>query len=486
MKKIGFALALLLLLAGSASAQDWQEDAENNTRYDCDLARAMIAAYGDQDLLQLDSGSTVTLEAFLNAQFPRCLESLSAETDADAGPEEAMPLATTLQTGEMIAFRDYCTLLVTHDDEAEQNRVFIGGGDHELISVDLYLPDADEALAVEATAIEDLMGLPLRIETFGDTEFPPGLYTFDVHVEDDSYRFQWLRDDLENAAWMVSCVGQDGPVILPQIREMMAAESAEAEAADPPGAEPEATRAVDGVLEYDDVHLLDADCFVLVTGRFDADANVTITGSGQDEMSVDVYPPGASEPLAVLGIDHDVLESDIPLRIEWLEDDELPLGVYTFDAHIGDDSHRFEWNREEDSPFTFVLSCIRLGDFEESLDFIEDGGFVSIDDAGCGLWTDEFEQDLNVIVSAPDPESIEVDLYFPRESHPEVMDGVQRDEFDDGTKYRAEWIIGDSFPLGGYTIIVHLDGRSHSIGWDRQDDAYNSIFIYCEGGEDES
>ena len=116
------------------------------------------------------------------------------------------------------------------------------------------------------------MGLPLRIETFGDTDFPVGRYTFDVRVEEDLHRFQWVRKAPENFSFMVSCVGEEGPIILPQIREMMREESEQ----------PAATgmAEIDAVLESDSVHMLDADCFVLITDRFEADFNVTVSGSG--------------------------------------------------------------------------------------------------------------------------------------------------------------------------------------------------------------
>ena len=380
-----------------------------------------------------------------------------------------------MEVGELIDFRDYCTLVIAAADEIEENKVFVSGSDHDLISVDMYLPGAAEALAVVDTAIQDLMGLPVRIETFGDADFPVGRYTFDVRVEDDLHRFQWVRNDPENFSFMVSCVGEEGPVILPQIREMMREEG---EAAATSAAE------IDAVLESDSIHNLDADCFVLITDRFEADFNVTVSGRGIEEMSVDVYLPGESEPVAVRDFDEDVMDTGIPMRISWLEGDQFPLGVYTIDMRIGEAGYRFEWDRQDEKDYTIVLGCTRVQDFEEESGRLQDGDRYFSEDTGCLLWVDTFDDDMNVVVAASDPEAIEVDLYFPDDSHPKVMDDVDRDEFEDGTKYRAEWILGDSFPLGEYAIVLHVDGSSNRFIWEREDEAYNLVFVHCEDSEE--
>ena len=378
MKNLGLVIALLLIVAAGAAAQDWQEDEQAGNYYNCDLVRKMVAAYGDDDLLQTGSDDFASLGNFLDLLFPKCLEKAADEDsgmDADVEGDEAISVSA-VETGELIDFRDYCTLIIAADDETEENKVIVAGTDHELTSVDMYLPGATEALAVVDTAIEDLMGLPLRIETFGDAEFPVGRYTFDVRVGEDLHRFYWMRKEPENFGLMVSCVGEEGPVILPQLREMMREESEQAAAES-------ATGEVDAVLESESIHRLDADCFVLITDRFEADFNVTVSGNGIEEMSVDVYLPGESEPVAVRDFDDDVMDTGIPMRIAWLEGDQFPLGVYTIDMRIGEAAYRFEWDRQDDKAYTIVLGCIRVQDFEDELARLEDGDIHLFDDVDC-------------------------------------------------------------------------------------------------------
>ena len=216
---------LLILVVSAAIAQDWQDDDQTNTRYNCDVVRAVIDDYGDQDFLQTGPDSYASFAAFLDTLFPKCLEKVTDKDsggDSDTESDGSTPVSAVLEMGEMIAFRDYCTLGIADDDVAEEYRVYVSGTDHELISVDMYLPGAAEALAVVDTAVEDLMGLPVRIETFGDADFPVGRYTFDVRVEDDVHRFHWLRKDPEHFGFMVSCVGDEGPVLLPQMEAALA------------------------------------------------------------------------------------------------------------------------------------------------------------------------------------------------------------------------------------------------------------------------
>ena len=194
------------------------------------------------------------------------------------------------------------------------------------------------------------------------------------------------------------------------------------------------------VLEIDSMQVLDADCTVWITDQFDADFNVTITGHGQDSMFVDVYLPGESQPAAVREVLEDTLERGIPMRIEWIEGNQYPLGVYIFDAQVGEESYRFEWTRQDQNDYTFVLNCLRVQDFEDALARLEDGDSYEFEDIGCEILTDEWDEDLNIVVTALDPEEIVVDVIFPGDSHPKVTDRVQRDEFDDGTKYRLDWI----------------------------------------------
>ena len=156
------------------------------------------------------------------------------------------------------------------------------------------------------------------------------------------------------------------------------------------------------------------------------------------------------------------------------------LGTYTFNARKDDATFRFEWLREDENDYTFMFSCSGEQGFEDVMARLADGDSYWFENVGCALWIDVFDTDMNIVVAGPNPEAIAVDLYFPREDQPRVPDGAQQDEFENGTKYRGEWISGDEFPLGTYNIVLHADGDSYRVTWERLDPDYNLIFVRCE------
>ena len=489
-----FALLMICLFAVSwASAQDWQADDELTARYNCDLVHALIEDYGDQNILQTAPNSFVSLSNFLDSLFPKCLErqidddaAALAATQTETAINESGDVLAVLEEGEMQVFREYCTIMIT-DEPVRDISVYVASHYHESIAVDVYLPGEIEAAEVVHKSTETVQGLPIRLDHIKAEQYPNGRYTFDVRVNEDTFRFQWQRNDPDDATLMLSCPGED-PTILSQIEAELlqdideaAADSEPATAADAPG-----EGEVFAVLEIDSLQVLNADCTVWITDQFDTGFNVTITGNGQDSMFVDVYLPGESQPAAVRDVLEDKLELDIPMRIEWIEGNQFPLGVYIFDAQVGEESYRFEWTRQDENDYTFVLNCLRVQDFEGALARLEDGDSYKFEDIGCEIFTDDWDADLNIVVTARAPEAIVVDVVFPGDSHPKATDGVQRDEFDDGTKYRLEWIKGESFPLGTYTIVVHVDGSSYLVAWDREDLTYNTIFVHCQGNEDDA
>lgn len=487
MKNFGLVVGILLILASNAFAQDWQDDDSTGSRYDCDLVRELIAEYGDKDLLQTSPNSFATLATFLDTLFPKCLEKTAgadsaSETAAEAESETtvAIQVEAELKQDKMYPFHDACLITLSDEDSSDLN-VYIASHRHDSISVAVYLPGETDPAPIASSDIQDMQGVPYRVDYVDVQEIPAGRYTIDMTVDEDVYRFEWLRALADHASVIVSCVGEDGPTILPQLQAeyLRKREAAQAATDSVFAAEPEIE--VFAVLDADSVQVLDNDCFIIITDRFDTPFNVSVAGNGLDMMSIDVYLPAESEPAAVAETEHDELSSGIPVRIEWLAADQFPTGKYVIDAHIGEESYRLEWLRDDDIDYTLMLSCIRVQDFEDDLEWLDDGGIVELQEVDCRIWTDTFDEDMNIVVAAEDPEAIEVDLFLPGGSIPKKTDGVERDEFEDGIKYRAEWIVGDSFPLGGYTITLHIEGKSYPVIWERKDDAYNLIFVHCEG-----
>ena len=263
---------------------------------------------------------------------------------------------------------------------------------------------------------------------------------------------------------------------------------------DPPAADAEMETVI---LEDDKIHTLeDEGCVVAVDARFDDDFNVSITGNGQDGLNVDVYLPGETEALV---LDHSDeysvnIGQDFPVRIEWAEGDDFPMGTYTFVVSIDDNSYRFQYDRQDPAYRTFVLTCYRDVEGEgEGEDGADDGGESGILEdeetrlitgTGCFIETEAWDEDFNVIIIGEPQDDISVAVYFPGEIRPETMDDDYADTVEDGTRYRVEWISGSDFPLGLYNIEVTIEDEVYPFKWQREDEDVNSVTIECIADED--
>ena len=167
---------------------------------------------------------------------------------------------------------------------------------------------------------------------------------------------------------------------------------------DDTAAEPESELDVIAVLDDHEFYSIDeADCSVTVKDRFDEDLNVSLAGAQQDSMSVDVYLPGASEPLDMPHVNNyeiEVYGMALPVRTEWAVGSNFPLGRYTFDVHIADASYRFQWLRREAAVNTMVVTCVDLAQVEDDTDAVmaelQDGEVYQFLDADCVLETSDF------------------------------------------------------------------------------------------------
>ena len=490
MNKYIFILCILALLVPSGLAQDWQLDDDDDgsgDQYNCDLVRAVVDNYGDEEIMQTSRNTYASVASLFDTFFPKCFDRGAADEapSVDAGAtesesDEAADAITILEGNDLVRFTDECTVMLA-DEMGNGISLSVAGDMQDVVSAIAYLPGETVPADIDDVFTDTVASMEVRIEHVDIDPVPMGRYTFDVQVRDELHRFQWLRSELDDATLLVICTADD--------EDAPAADDAVDDADDSPVASSTRPTAPDdlevtAILENDDIHAIDADCSIFVTDRFDVDFNVTIVGRGQESLFVDVYLPGESERALIEDVTEDTMDG-IPMRIEWVDGRDFPTGTYTVDVFIGDASHRFQWERGDDTGYTVVMSCLRLQDLEDDSDLLDDGDSSAIGDTNCTLVVDSWSTDLNVVIVGQDHETVEIDLYYPGDTQPRDMSQVSRDEFDDGTPYRVEWIVGDSFPTGEYGVTAHVDGRSHLFTWNRQDPDYNTIYIRCRSDEEE-
>ena len=505
MHRASLALLVLTLLAAPLMAQDWRKDPASTRSYNCDVVDAMAEEYGSENFLRSDAGEITALSEFLFSLFPECPsgdEAATAESDAtdshikelieSKGVESILVLVenTTLEWGDPA-----CSIMVDDFNETDFN-VLTAGHSLDGIQVDVYFPGANQPVEMDVVQTDvTRSGVPMRQEWLEGDDFPLGYYLFEVHIDGETSHFVWQRND--NAMNTFSLVCQDRP-------------PAEAdEALDAADAGIEVTAVLDDHSVYS---VADDVCTVTVSDHYETDLNVLRVGSAIDQTSIKVYLPGESQAIAMPHSYTNEVEAygeEIPIHVIWAERDSFPLGRYSFDVQVLGETYRFEWEREDSAVNTIAVFCSELeaeaapdaepadeSDAEpadepepELADGVTarltDGEYLDLDD-GCFIATSNLDSPFfGFAVSGSDHEQIKLTVTYPGAASPMRMDNHETLTGENGTPYRVEWVDEESYPSGIYTIAVTSPDAEYRFEWDRQDDAYRTIFFSCPPIEDD-
>ena len=364
------------------------------------------------------------------------------------------------------------------DFYSEDFTLLIGGEGLDGIAVDVYLPDESQAIETEIVFVDVTeSGLPLRRERIEGDEFPLGTYNFDVHIDDETYHFAWLRSD--NAYNTVSLVCVDRQTVSDDGEHGIETGTAMSEAPIlDDGVEVTALLPTDARYSIDE-----KDCSVLVNDRIVGDFNLSITGHRQDKMSVDVYLPGEAEPMKMDHVHNYTVDVGglTPVRTEWAVGESFPMGWYTFDVHIEDATYRFQWLRQDDAYNTFGLTCLFAPENEdgEYVYHLADGSSLELANSACSVFSITWESEFRIIAGGARHADIQIDVYFPGEESPAAFDSSEVNALESGTPFRLDTIVGEAFPLGLYKLVVTIGEQTYQIAWDRQDPVYNTVGASC-------
>lgn len=211
---------ILVFLVGltavtSLTAQEWQYDEDNEVYQNCALIDGLKAAYGDENIMKFADGDVMTVAFFLDRVFVLCAEWNRGDAsdtfdDTPAEPETELEVIAVLEDREVYSIDAADCSVMAQDRFEEDLNVSLAGATQEDIRVEVYLPGSNEALEmpnVNAHEAEILgVTVPTRVEWAVGRNFPLGRYTFDVHIVEDSYRFQWLRRSRAVNTLVITCV----------------------------------------------------------------------------------------------------------------------------------------------------------------------------------------------------------------------------------------------------------------------------------------
>ena len=231
MKTFQITILICLLMAAPAVAQDWQLDEDHEVYQNCELIDLLKEEYGEVDIMKFTDGNTMNLAFFLDRVFSSCAEwnrgsASDAFDDTPAEPETELEVITALEDHDVYSIDEADCSVMAKDRFEEDLNVSLTGAEQGDMSVDVYLPGTTQPLDmpnVNSYEAEILgVSVPTRTEWAVGRNFPLGRYTFDVHLGDDSYRFQWLRQNRAVNTIVVTCVD---PSVEAAFAEELTAES---------------------------------------------------------------------------------------------------------------------------------------------------------------------------------------------------------------------------------------------------------------------
>ena len=342
MKKTAAVVLVLLALTGVISAQDWRYDEENELYFNCALMSELKADFGGESIVKFADGELFALADFLDWSFAVCAEmhegGAAGELDiAAAEPENDSEVIAVLADHEEFTLFDVgCSVSVADRFEANLN-VSLAGRRREESSVDIYLPGESEKIDMPNDRHEEVniygIETPIRNEWVEGDSFPLGLYRFDVHIGESSYRFEWRREDEAVNTIIVSCLDlkAEGDFDVELTAEL-----------------------TDGEL----YQIEESGCHV---GAIDLEAesfSTIVSGPDRDKMIVEVTYPQMSTPVRMQHVESFVSDQGIPVRIEWVDAPNFPTGAYLISVTMNERTLHFRWDRQDDSYRTIALTCL--------------------------------------------------------------------------------------------------------------------------------
>ncbi len=337
MKRLILLLMMALFSALLVRAQDWQYDEENELYFNCALIADLKADFGETSIVKFADDDQMSVAEIFDWSFEVCAQTAGVEVAAESDDAAtALDVIAVLADGEEFTLFDVGCSVRLADRFEENLNVSLAGHRREETAVDVYLPGESEKLDMPNVNHEEInvygVETPIRNEWGEGDSFPLGLYRFDVHIGDSTYRFEWQREDEAVNTIIVNCLElqADGDFDVELTAEL-----------------------ADGEL----YPIEESGCHV---GTIDLEAeffSTVVSGPDRDNMHVAVTYPQMSTPVQMQHAESFVADDGRPMRIEWVEAPNFPTGAYLISVTMDEGTLHFRWDRQDDAFRTIILSC---------------------------------------------------------------------------------------------------------------------------------
>jgi len=236
-----------------------------------------------------------------------------------------------LENDALIAIMDEQCVVGLESSDDDYFNVTISAIDRGDLAVDVVLPGQSAPFKSDDSAAHSLsLGESelVQSEWADSVDFPLGTYLFHVHINDNLHQFHWERHDKEGRTFVLKCfhaaVADDDPL-----------------------------------KDEEKTYIPETPCLIW-TEAWDVDLNILIIGQNEEDIRVDLYFPGESEPQNLDGRNSNEFDDGTPYRVEWIEGSAFPLGLYNIDVTIEGQRYPYQWRREDPSVNTFGVECITI------------------------------------------------------------------------------------------------------------------------------
>lgn len=279
-----------------------------------------------------DEGSNEPSDAVSDAAPSDSAVEASSDGEPAASVNEMENILEMANDSLYLIPEEQCVVAIDPSDDEKFN-LNIAAIDRGELAIDLYLPGQDAPFKSDDSAEHSLsLGEAESVQTdwSGGEDFPLGMYTFHVHINDHTWLYKWNRQDTDGRTFTLKCfhaaVADDDPL-------------------------------KDGEKTY----IPDTTCLVW-TEAWDVDLNILVIGENEDEIAVEIYFPGEDRPREKDGSNSNRFEDGRPYRVEWIEGPAFPLGLFNIDVTIEGQLYQYQWERKDQDVNTFGLECITIED----------------------------------------------------------------------------------------------------------------------------
>ena len=400
-------------------------------------------------------------------------------------------------TSMILDERTGCTVLLGARELFDVLHIMVGGERYEDVHFEFYPPGASNPLTHSDRAIvelEETDSIMIEHVYQGVLVSAGRPYRLLVELDGRSNLVEWYPAQSGGTAIIIIC--DDVEALRDEIEQGPISSAATQIAQIPAeGAGDRATPAPPVILEVGDtLRDVQSGCLVRLAPESPGeDLDLVLSGARRAEVEVRVYRPGADRPLPHSGRRDRTLPDDEPIIQQYYSaGQDWPWGLYRLELELDGRVSAFAWRMETPTDQFFLILC------EESRSpaptpatpapasprLLETDVAWRDENTGCEILVSDrtLDGDLNIWITGPRPEDVEVRVYRPGDSSQLPFAGRFRDEVEE-VDLPLDWQYyetDDSWQDGTWQLEIRLDGKTSRFAWRLENQGDQTITILCD------